>query len=129
MEEVIGSIPIRSTKIPFINSYLPAPARCAHASRGCGRVLKFLHFQRQHQFNDLQARFALLLVDRPGVNVKGRATAGMRHQFLCDLDANAERSQVGREEVTETEPAITFSDNSDPQPARDVRSSPGCCPD
>ena len=112
MEEVIGSIPIRSTNIPFINRYLPTPARWGHASRGCGRVLKFLHFQRQHQCNDFQARFALLLRDRAGVNIKRRAAARMSHQFLCDLDVDAERSQVGRKGVTKSVPADMLSDNS-----------------
>jgi len=78
-------------------------------------VRKFLHFQRQHQFNDFQARFALLLVDRAGVNVKRRATAGMPHQLLCDLDVHAKRSQVGREGVTKTVPADMSFDNSDPR--------------
>jgi len=78
-------------------------------------VLKLLHFQRQHQFNDFQARFALLLRDRAGVNIKRRTTAGMPHQLLCDLDVHAERSQVGRERMTKTVPTYMFSDNSDPR--------------
>jgi ATP-dependent DNA ligase len=52
MEEVIGSIPIRSTNIPCINSYLPAPASSLLRLRGCGRVRKVFHIQRQHQCND-----------------------------------------------------------------------------
>ena len=55
-------------------------------------MLNFLHFQRQHQFNYFQARFALLLVDRAGVNVKSRATAGMSHQFLSNFDIDTKRS-------------------------------------
>jgi hypothetical protein len=112
MEEVIGSIPIRSTNIPFIDKDLPALQFFVDSCGGCGRVLKFLHFQRQPQFNDFQARFALLLVDRAGVNVKRRATAGMPNQLLCDLDVHAERSQVGREGVTKTVQADPFSDDS-----------------
>jgi hypothetical protein len=94
---------------------LPTPTRLGPVSRGCGRVLKFLYFQRQHQFNDFQARFALLLVDSAGVDIERRATAGMPHQLLCDLDVHAKRSQVGREGVTKTVPADMFSDNSDPR--------------
>jgi hypothetical protein len=41
MEEVIGSIPIRSTNKSFLNSYLPASASSLLRVRGCGRVLKF----------------------------------------------------------------------------------------
>ena len=43
MEEVIGSIPIRSTNKSVLNSYLPASARCLLRVRGCGRVLKLFH--------------------------------------------------------------------------------------
>ena len=100
---------------PFILRYLPTPPRRDLVSKGCGRVLKFLHFERQHQFNDSQARFALLLIYRAGVNIKRRAAAGMPHQLLCDLDVHAKRSQVGREGVTKTVPADMFSDNSDPR--------------
>jgi hypothetical protein len=92
MEEVIGSIPIRSTNIPFISRYLPTPARRGPASRGCGRVLKFLHFERQHELNDLQARLALFLIDRAGVDIKRRAAARMSHQFLSDLNVDTKRS-------------------------------------
>ena len=35
MEEVIGSVPIRSTNIPFIDRYLPAPASRRSRARGC----------------------------------------------------------------------------------------------
>jgi hypothetical protein len=49
---------------------LPAPTRCGPVSRWRGRVLELLHFERQHQFNDFQARFALLLRDRAGVDIK-----------------------------------------------------------
>src|SRR5271163_1563815 len=52
MEEVIGSIPIRSTNIPFINSQLPAPASSLLRLRGCGRVLKFLQIHGQHPSYD-----------------------------------------------------------------------------
>jgi hypothetical protein len=58
--------------------------------------MKFFNLQRQHQFNDFRARFALLLVNRTGANIKRCAAAGMSHQLLCDLDIDTERSQVGR---------------------------------
>ncbi len=77
MEEVIGSIPIRSTNIPFSNYYLPTVARHVLWFRGCGRVLKFFHLKRQHQLHDFRACFALLSVNRAGVDIKRRATAGM----------------------------------------------------
>jgi hypothetical protein len=76
-------------------------------------VLKSLHFQRQHEFNDFHARFALLLIDRASVDIKRRAAARMSHQLLCHLDVDAERSQIGRKGVTKTVPADMFSDNSD----------------
>jgi hypothetical protein len=60
-------------------------------------VLKFLQVHGQHQSHDLSARFALLLVDRAGVNIKRCAATRMTHQFLSNLDVNTERSQVGRE--------------------------------
>ena len=100
---------------PFILRYLPTPTRRGLVSRGCGRVLKFLNFQRQHSFNDFHARFALLLRDRAGVNIKRRAATRMPHQFLSDLNVDTKRSQVGREGVTETVPTDMFSDNSDPR--------------
>ena len=77
-------------------------------------MLKFFHFQRQHQFNDFQARFALLLIDRAGVNIKRRAATGMSHQFLSDFDVDTERSQIRRKRMTEAVPADLFSDDSDP---------------
>ena len=89
MEEVVGSIPTRSTSISFINRYVPTLASCSPAAQGCGRVLKFLHFLRQHQFNDFQARFALLLVHSAGVNIKGRPTARVAHQLLKQLTCRA----------------------------------------
>ena len=70
---------------PCILRYLPTPPRRDLVSKGCGRVLKFLHFERQHQFNDSQARFALLLIYRAGVNIKRRAAARMSHQFRATL--------------------------------------------
>ena len=94
MEEVIGSIPIRSTNIPFINSQLSAPASSLLRLRGCGRVRKFLQVQGQHPFYDLQARFALLLVDRAGVDIKRRATAGMSHQLLSNFYVDTQRPEI-----------------------------------
>jgi hypothetical protein len=75
---------------------LPASASSLLRVRGCRRVLKFFHIQRQHQSYDPQARFALLPVDRAGVNIKRCAATGMPHQFLSNLDIDTERSQVGR---------------------------------
>lgn len=73
---------------------------------GCGKryqpdqvvnlLPKIEDVHRQHPSHDLEARFALLLVDRSGVNIKRCATARMSHQFLSNLDVNTERSQVGR---------------------------------
>ena len=94
MEEVVGSIPTRSTNISFAAIYLPAPARRFLIFEGCGGVLNSSHIRRQHQFHDFTARFALLLVHRAGVNIKCRATARMAQQLLCDLDIDAERSQI-----------------------------------
>ena len=79
------------------------------------RALKFLHLQRQHQFNDFLARSALLLIDRVGVDIKRRAAARIPYQFLCGLDVHAERSQVGCKGMTKTVQANVSSDNSDPR--------------
>jgi hypothetical protein len=59
MEEVIGSIPIRSTNKSFLNSFLPASASCLLRVRGCGRVLKFFQVQGQYPSYDfrLASRF------------------------------------------------------------------------
>jgi len=45
-------------------------------------VLKFFDFQRQHQFDDLQARFALLLRDRASVNVNPIAMLKTRSSLM-----------------------------------------------
>jgi hypothetical protein len=56
MEEVIGSIPIRSTNIPFIHSYLPAAESSLLRVRGCGRVLKL--FTSSGSINETTLRLA-----------------------------------------------------------------------
>ena len=76
-------------------------------------MLIFLHLQRQHQFHDFQARFALLLIDRTGVNIERRAAAGMAHQLLSYFDINAERPHIRRQRMTEAMPADLFSSDSD----------------
>ncbi len=118
MEEVIGSIPIRSTNYPFIYSYLTAPPNSLLGVRGCGMVLNLQHFQRKHQFHHSQTRLPLLLRDRAGVNVEGRATAKMPDQLLSDLNVDTKRSQVRRERVTKAVPADLFPDDSDPRQRR-----------
>jgi hypothetical protein len=112
MEEVVGSIPTRSTNIPFNTKHLQALHGRVQPRRGCGRVLKFFHFQRQHQFNDFQARFALLVIDSAGVNVECCAAAGVSHQFLSHLDVDPERSQIRRKRMTKTVPADALANDA-----------------
>jgi hypothetical protein len=50
MEEVIGSIPIRSTNLnPSLRAICQHRRVALLRVRGCGRVLKIFHIQRQHQ--------------------------------------------------------------------------------
>jgi hypothetical protein len=114
MEEVIGSIPIRSTNT-FYNESVPDTGSESPLSPRVRKVLKFLQVQGKHQFNDFQARFALLLVDRAAVNIKRRAATEMSHQFLSDLNIDTKRSKVCRERMTEAVPADLFSGGSDPR--------------
>jgi hypothetical protein len=58
---------------------------------GAERVLNFCRSTGQHPSHDLEARFALLLVDRAGVNIKRCAATGMTHQFLSNFDVDTER--------------------------------------
>jgi hypothetical protein len=97
MEEVTGSIPVRSTNKSFFNSYLPAPSVCLMHAGGCERVLKVFHIQRQHHLHDFQARFTLLLVDRAGVNIKRCAATGVSNQLLSNFDIDTKRPEIRRE--------------------------------
>jgi len=77
------------------------------------RVLKLFQIQGKHPFHDFQARFALLLILRARVNIKGCAATGMPHQLLSDVNVDAKRSEVRREGLTEAVPADLFSNDSD----------------
>jgi hypothetical protein len=61
MEEVVGSIPTRSTKINNLHSYF------------LRRVREIFGRTRKQHLDHLRIGFALLLPDRSGVNIEGRA--------------------------------------------------------
>ena len=60
-------------------------------------MLNFLQLYRQHPSHDLEARCALLLIDRAGVNIKSCAATGMSHQLLSNFYVDTERPEVRRE--------------------------------
>ena len=110
MEEVIGSIPIRSTKI---NSLQDCQFR-----RGCGRVLNSFHFRRQHHCDNSMAGIPLLLGYGTSVNVERRPATRVAQQFLSHLDVDAQRPQICGERVTEAVPADLFARNASPRKSR-----------
>jgi hypothetical protein len=84
MEEVIGSIPIRSTNnSTTYGDQLPY--------RGFRRVLKLFRFRFQEHRDQVVIGRALLLGHRVRVNVERRPTVRMPQQFLRYLHINAHR--------------------------------------
>lgn len=72
MEEVIGSIPIRSTNKPYRLSSLASLPDSLRKLQGCCRVLKLFRGTRKHHLHDLCVGVSLLLRDRAGVNIERR---------------------------------------------------------
>jgi hypothetical protein len=96
MEEVIGSIPIRSTNKSFNTYYLRVLVDRRKLCRGVRRVLKFVHFQRHHHLNYFCVRVPLLLRYSTSVDIERRPAACMPQQFLRYFDVDSESSQVRR---------------------------------
>jgi hypothetical protein len=103
MEEVVGSIPTRSTKIN--NLQMPTLP---------SRVRKGAESPSAASSQQLLSAIPLLLGDGTRVNVERRPATRMTQQFLSHLDVDAQRPQIRRERMTEAVPADLSACNASP---------------
>ena len=96
MEEVVGSIPTRSTNYLLILSSFWRPFGSLSLLR---RVLKFCCLRRQHHLNHLRVRFPFLPGYGTGIDIERRPATRMPQQFLRHFYVDAQCSQIRRQRM------------------------------
>jgi hypothetical protein len=108
MEEVIGSIPIRSTNKSFGNIGLRHRHFVDGSSEGAEGCGSFCTSSCSINFNDFAGR-------PRGCKCQESCDSRNAASIPCNFDVDVERSQIRCEGMTEAVPANLFSNNSAPR--------------